>query len=403
MKKSKLILLIIAVFAFMTALAVFASAADYCAVGEVKDGKAAILKADGTTAIVSFEGTAPQADTVCSYVNNGGTYTFTALSFPGYTSWRIYDAPGGAFYWDGGSTYVYYTSAPAFLKTGTYKWKVATTNPVVIPSGVGDYDNTGWPCNIDAIWNSETGQMDVLFGSEKVYNADNGYASALDPKVVMCPNAAEKELRITEKVDHKVCAVGEIDAASKKAAVLFKDGSIETVDYEGDVTADTVCTFTVSGGKYTFTPVTFAGYLGWRIYDVNAGSIYYGHDGTNEYRVSYDGSVAFLKTGTNKWKVAKANQVVIPDGVGDYPNTGWWANVDAVDLDGDGVLDVLYSDGNKAGDGLDPKVVLAPNSGEYDVVLGNEQAPQTADIISVIAIVALMSLSGAALLIGKKH
>jgi len=141
-----------------------------------------------------------------------------------------------------------------------------------------------------------------------------------------------------------LCAVGEVSGG--KAAILKADGTVSTVTVTGSAPEqDTVCWYSEADGEYSFTPVTFAGYNTWRIYDVNGGSIFYGSDGVNEYRVSYADAVAFLKTGTHKWKVATSNQVVIAEGVGDYPNTYYPANIDAADIDGNGTLDVMYADG----------------------------------------------------------
>ncbi len=176
MKKSKLILLVIAVFAFMTALAVFASAADYCAVGEVKDGKAAILKADGSIVEAPFTGTAPTSGTVYAYSEENGVYTFTEAPIEwavgtGYDSWRLRADGTNAFYdADGTCTTMVPITAetPIFVKFSDTSWRVYL-GPTAInigaqaEGGVGDWDNTSWPANIQAVYDGATGSAAYCF------------------------------------------------------------------------------------------------------------------------------------------------------------------------------------------------------------------------------------------------
>ncbi len=143
------------------------------------------------------------------------------------------------------------------------------------------------------------------------------------------------------------CAVGEV--GSGKAAILLGDGSIVEASFTGTApVSGTVMSYTETDGTYTFGAVSLGGYHQWRIYDNDDenGDFYYGNDGVNEIYAFIDATaVGFVKFSNTSWRVYRGNHMIeIAEGVGDYPNTVWTANVDAQWNNDLQKMDLLFAD-----------------------------------------------------------
>lgn len=145
------------------------------------------------------------------------------------------------------------------------------------------------------------------------------------------------------------CAVGEVDTAEKLAAILLPNGSIKTVRYAGDdPVPGAVSAFATENDIAVFTAAEFADYSMWRIYSDPNGDLFYGNDGTNEFRVMLDKDAAtFLMFSQTDWRVYYGkNPFNIPD-IYQYPGTAWPVRALALDANGDGTIDAIYLDATK--------------------------------------------------------
>ncbi len=227
------------------------------------------------------------------------------------------------------------------------------------------------------------------------------------------------------------CAVGEV--GTDKAAILLGDGSIVEAPFTGTAPASgKVYAFSEENGTYTFTEAVMydvgAGYDGWRLRADGTNAYYDGYgDGTLTMSITADTPI-FIKFSDTSWRVYLGPTAInigaqAEGGVGDWDYTSYPANLQSFYDGATGTAGFCLLDVNNNNylaklptwPGDDPanhSVLTDPTkyfdrngltSGDKDVVLGNEQPPQTADVISVVAIVALVSFGGAALLIRKKH
>lgn len=207
----KKLLIVAFIIAMITAFAVSAAATNFCAVGEVKDGKAAILTDDGTVKTVKFTGTAPESDKIYTFAVDGDVYTFTLVPFYIYQGqgdfnvWRIYDSYADTangnegWFYDGGSTVVQTTGAPAFLRVGVNKWKVALKDKIIIPAEYQDFANTTWFSNICAYFDQSVAQMTVLLGDDDYTFVYNENSSNCKPSLILCTKAEVKDVVIAEE------------------------------------------------------------------------------------------------------------------------------------------------------------------------------------------------------------
>lgn len=159
----------------------------YCAVGEVDGTRAAILRGDGTVKTVNFTGTAPVAGTVNSYTETNGVYTFSAVTFNGYTGWALWnnmDGNGAFFYGSDGTNdyYAYFAeTAAGFMKFSNTEWRVFNGKDMV-----GEAAKSGiYPANIDGYWDGAAEKITVVYA-----DATQDYSGTNDPKKFMDPTGA---------------------------------------------------------------------------------------------------------------------------------------------------------------------------------------------------------------------
>lgn len=112
------------------------------------------------------------------------------------------------------------------------------------------------------------------------------------------------------------CAVGEVDTADKKVAVLGENGVVATREYDGAAPAPGyVCAYETEGDYIAFTSVSmFPGfgteYKGWVFGSYSSTqSIFYG----SAYRCTGD-SVFFVRYGDTQWRVFSGADALKADG-----------------------------------------------------------------------------------------
>ncbi len=304
----------------------------YCAVGEVDQTRAAVLLADGSILNVPFSGEAPTPGTVCRYLVTDGSYLFTAVSFPGYSAWRIFDNPdeNGDYFWDGGQTYGFLAdTAVGFLKFSDTSWRIAHgKHMITIAEGVGDMAGTAWPCNIEALWNDGLQKMDLIFADcsktypkgpqpGKLFDPSGAGFTSGDLEVVLSDLPAPEPPQIIKR---RFCAVGEVDETAGLASVLTADGTVRTVRYEGTApVSGRVHLMTEQDGVFRFTEHTYyAEGAQWRVFD---GQIE-GSAEQADFFSAYDASggetrlycaedcVTFIRFSPTNWAVVKGGNAI---------------------------------------------------------------------------------------------
>lgn len=401
--------------------AIPAAAADpesgFCAVGEVKGSRAAILLADGSVRSADIAGTAPASGTVCAYTVSGGKYSFTAVTFGGYGGWALWNNMdgNGAFFFgtDGVNNYYAYfsESAVGFMKFSDTSWRVFNGKDMVGKSaGSGIY-----PANIDGLWDSTAGKITVVYADATVSRESN------DPKKFMDPSGAgftggDKEVVLSggetpvkpdAPVKVSLCAVGEVNTEKGIAAILTSDGKVKTVKYTGTApTSGKVHAYTEKGGVYTLVECTYYDGTEWRVYD---GLVEGGRE-RNDFFVSYDQAgaelrlycaddcVTFIRFSDTNWSVFnKGNVINLEKKIGDYDHTVWpcglmfaWTDSELVSNQTRVTSVFCDAEANKAPTRYYTADQSEMTKGAYDLLINENEpeAPATSDgIIAVSAIV----------------
>ncbi len=170
--------------------------------------------------------------------------------------------------------------------------------------------------------------------------------------------APETEPPVLEVPAAGFCAVGEVDTANTRVAVLFANGLVKTMTYVGDApVSGTVMYCETEGDNIAFAAFDYTGYSDWRIYDDAGGDFFYGNDGVTEFRHYFtDDCAGFIKFSDTSWCAFSGKYFIqIADGVGDYAGTTWPANILAYDAEGAGAINVIYVDANaEFASGVDP-------------------------------------------------
>lgn len=400
----------------------------FCAVGEVKDSRAAILLADGTVRSVDIEGAAPASGTVCSYTANGEKYSFAAASFGGYTGWALWNNMdgNGAFFFGTDGTNNYYgffaENAVGFMKFGNTSWRVFTGKDMVGESAKGGI----YPSNIDGVWDGTAGKISVIYADATSPREQN------DPRKFMDPTGAgftdgDKNVVLSGgetpppapgpqiPADVSLCAVGEVSPEKGLAAILTPDGKVRTVKFTGTAPkSGAVHAFTVKNGICSFTLYSyFAEGTQWRVYDGLAD----GDSRNNDFFVSYDQTgaetrlycaddcVTFIRFSDTNWSVFNRGNVInLEKKIGDFDHTVWpcglmfaWTDSSVVSLQTR--ITSVFCDAS--GDKAPTRYYTADQSemekGAYDVTISENDvwSPSTADAITAAAVIAVL-ISGVA-------
>ncbi len=150
------------------------------------------------------------------------------------------------------------------------------------------------------------------------------------------------------------CVVGESDAESKKVAVLFANGLVETMDLAGEApAAGTIAYFEVEGTMIAFSEATLTDYSQWRVFAEANGDLFYNTDGTTEWRhYLTDTCATFIKFSDTNWMAFEGKNVIkIANGLTEYPNTAWPCFLWVIDVDGDGTIEGVFADATKTYEG----------------------------------------------------
>ncbi len=163
------------------------------------------------------------------------------------------------------------------------------------------------------------------------------------------------------------CAVGEVDADGKRAAVLFGNGLVKTMTYAGDAPAPgSVLYFETEGDLIAFAAVALSDYSQWRVFSDPSGDHMYSTDLTSEWRHYFDeAAVGFLKFSDTEWRVFSGKTMMkIAADAFEYPGTAYPSNLWAYDGDGNTTLDLIFADATKQYDNGEVKDVTLLFSGD---------------------------------------
>ena len=176
------------------------------------------------------------------------------------------------------------------------------------------------------------------------------------------------------------CAVGEVDAANSRAAILFANGLVKTMTYVGEAPkAGTVMYFETEDDKIALAAFEFEDYSSWRIYNDANGDFFYGNDGVNEYRLFFsDNCAGFVRFSETEWSAYQGKDFLyVAASIGDYENTAWPCNLLACSEGDPSTIFAVYTDGHIYYDnGVDPLCLFTPDGfalehGAYQVVLSD--------------------------------
>ncbi len=413
------------------------STSGYCAVGEVDGSRAAILLGDGTVKTVNFTGTAPVAGTVNRFTETDGTYTFTGITWPGYTGWRIFDNndDNGDFFFDGGGNYGYlWENAVGFVKFSDTSWRVYTGKHMIqIADGVGDQAGTAWPSNLEANWNNDLQKMDVVFADctktyesgpepSKLFDSTGAGFTSGDKTVVLEANSTTDKK--PEVITKKLCAVGEVNAEKGLAAVMLEDGKVRTVKYTGTApTSGKVHTYSIKDGVFTFAEYEYyADGVEWRIYDGLAD----GSADKPDFFVAYDAAgnetrlyctencLTFIKFSDTNWAFFnKGNVINIKNRLDpNFDYTYWpsnlmftWNTEEVVSLKSQ--IDSVFCDATENKDATQYYTAdqSAMAQGDKNLVIDEDNiySPNTSDAAVPAAIVVISLCAATVVLVGRKR
>ena len=152
---------------------------------------------------------------------------------------------------------------------------------------------------------------------------------------------------IPEVPESGFCAIGQVDEANTKVAVVLWSGKVKTFTYDGSVpTTGAIAYYEIAGDVIAFEEVVLEDYQYWRLQDQEV-EYFYGNDGTNDLYVYFaDRCVCFLKFSDTNWNVYNERGNLFEVSLFDYawPSTVWPCGLQALDYDGDGNMDVLLAD-----------------------------------------------------------
>ena len=398
----------------------------FCAVGEVKDNRAAVLLSDGTVKSVDIEGAAPASGTVCSYTASGGKYSFNAVTFNGYTGWALWNNMdgNGAFFFgtDGVNNYYAYfaENAVGFMKFSDTSWRVFSGKNMVGEAAKGGI----YPANIDGLWDGTAEKITVVYADATAAKETNDPRKFMDPtgagytdgdkNVVLSGGETppKPDPKPEKPVKISLCAVGEVNAEKGLAAILTSDGKVRTVRFAGTAPASgKVHSYTVKDGVFSFTEYTYYDGTQWRVYD----GLAEGDKAKNDFFVSYDQAgnelrlycddscVTFIRFSDTNWSVyAKGNVINLEKKIGDYDHTVWpcglmfaWTDSEVVSMKTK--VTSVFCDA--AADKAPTRYYTADQSemakGEYDLTIDESSiwSPATSDgITAIIAVIAATAL-----------
>ncbi len=206
-------------------------------------------------------------------------------------------------------------------------------------------------------------------------------APATDPVVVTEPPVTEPPVPVPPTSGY--CAVGEVDAANNRVAVLYGNGIVSVLTLAGEAPkAGSICYFEREDDLIAFSSITLTDYTMWRVFSDNNGSLFYNTDGTTEWRIYLNtDAVTFLKFSNTGWSAFEGkNPFNMPRGLFQYDNTAWPSNLWVLDGDGDGTIDLVVADATRTydnGEVTDVTLLFDPTGeglteGDHNVVLTAE-------------------------------